>query len=283
MKKLWTVVVVIGLFGFLMGCATGKSLDSFSGGGGGGSSQMASGNWDIEATSGTAYALGFGGNLTVSGSTVSGNLLPYSGDGCYTPSNTSTSVSVNSTISSGSLPLSIVAGSTTFTITLTVPSGTSPATTLTGTYTATGGCEDGLSGNISANLVSGTLGGTWSGTDSVTASVLAFNFSVASTATTSGNLLGTYAITASSVTLTPTSSGSCPVTGVSLNADSFAAGKLLFLDVSETEGGIPSEFVVYGTVDSATSPSSFNGAYGYLSGGNCLLNVGGNTFTMTKQ
>ncbi|HEY3928840.1 MAG TPA: hypothetical protein VGL89_10715 [Candidatus Koribacter sp.] len=285
MKKLWTVVVVLGLFGWLMGCATGKSLDNFRGGSGGGGGSTTSGNWDIELTSGTGgQIVGFGGHLVFTGSSVSGNLMPFdSSSSCLFPSQSSSSVAVSGTISNGKLPLNIATNGGTFAVTLTVPSGSSTVTSMSGTYSTTSGCLGTLSGSVSAKLVSGPLGGTWTGTDTAgNGAVLSFDFAVANSATATGSLQGTFQITPVSVNITPPAG--CVVSGTTLNADSFAAGELLFLDVSESENGTPAEFLVYGVVDSATAPANFTGGYAYVSGGSCLLNTAGEGgFTLTKQ
>lgn len=246
---------------------------------------MASGDWSLQATSGATAILTFGGNLTATGSSVTGNLLVFSTDGCFPLSQGSATVAVNGTITAGSLPLTVTEGGTTFTITLSVPSSTTPATSLTGTYSASGGCEDGVTGNISAQLVTGSIGGTWVATDTVTGSTLSLDFTVPSSPNTSGSLIGAYPLTAVALTLTgPTG---CPVTGAAFNTtDTITSGSIMLIDIQETENGTPSEFGIAGTVDNVAAPTTINGYYGYVSGGSCLLNLSTTTntaITFTKQ
>lgn len=288
MKKLASLAVALLFLAFTFGCASSKSLNGYTPGGGGGSSAMASGNWSILASSGGVGTLGFGGVLTVNGTSVAGNLYVFSDDNCYTPSASASTIPVTGTINNGALPLNVVAGGTTFDLTLSVPTGSAAATSLTGTYSASGGCENGRSGNLNATLVSGTVAGTWqgsaaSGTSGVQ-STLTFGFTVSGTPFNSGTLTGALPVTPTAVTL----SGpvGCIITGATLNpTKSFTAGSLLFLDVTETENTIPSEFWVFGVVNDVTNPTLFSGEYVYQSGGSCLLGTtsGAQSFAMTKQ
>lgn len=288
MKKVASLTVALLFLAFSFGCASSKSLNGFHGGGGGGSAAMASGDWSIVASSGVNGTLGFGGVLTVNGSSVAGNLYVFSDDNCFTPSAGASTIPVTGTITNGNLPLNVVAGGTTFDLNLSVPTGSTASTSLTGTYTASGGCENGNSGNLSATLVSGTVAGTWQGAaasaTSGSQSTLTFAFTVSDTPTSTGNLIGTLPITPTAVTL----SGpvGCIITGATLNPNtSFTAGSLLFLDVTETENTVPSEFWVFGIVNDVTNPTLFSGEYVYQSGGGCLLGTtsGPQSFAMTKQ
>lgn len=154
---------------------------------------------------------------------------------------------------------------------------------MTGTYSVSGGCENGASGNITAQLVTGTVSGTWTATDSVTGGAMSLAFNVGSTANGSGNLIGAYPLTASGLTLTgPTG---CTVTSAAFNSagDSFTAGSLVYLDISESENGIASDFSFAGLLNSVTNPTTISGNYVYNSGGSCFLQTGGATLTLTKE
>ena len=285
MKRISGLVLLAYMVFSLTGCnpslSGGKGTTGRGGRSGGGSGALASGNWDFYTTSGAVAILGFGGSLNVSGSTVTGDLLVYSNDGCFPLTTAETTQPVSGTISNGSLPLTVTAGGTSFTLNLTIPSGTtSAATAVDGTYSAAGGCENGISGNLSGQLVSGTIGGTWVST--VGSSTLTLNFATSTTPNSTGNLKGAYSITPGTFTLTGPLG--CTVSNVGLNTtNSFNAGRALFLDINDTENSTTGAFEVDGIVNDVTAPTSWSAKYSYLSGGNCLLDSAGGGLTFTKQ
>ncbi len=289
MRKGLYLTLVVLLFAWCVGCATGKSLDGVTTGGGGGGStaSFTAGNWSFTTNGGINGAIALGGYLTSSGTTVSGNLFVVGSTGSgFTLQKSSTSMPVTGTLTSGTLTLSGTISSSTFAMTFTnVSSG---ATSVAGTYTVTGGTDTGDSGTVSGVISpSGAYTGTWAGTDTTTGGTM----SVAMTESTSANTNGSF-------TLNPTSGGGvtfsgvtgCSVTGALNTTYSYAAGGIVFLDVTTADSGVSGPFsgelTFLGVANDASNPTTLSGGgYIYTGGNSCMLQsgVGSVSFSLTKQ
>lgn len=272
MKKVFLLVVAISLALWLTGCASGRSLNGFKGGGGG-SSSFQTGNWALNGTGGASGAVFFGGNLSENNSTVTGNLFAAGAGGCFKIGPGVAPMAVSGTISGTALTLSgTLTSGQTVSFALTLPTGT--ITTMTGTYSITGGtCATGDHGSIAADIA-GSVTGTWSGTSDVSSGIFSAAITEASTASSSGSFpitgTGTSPITFSGVT-------GCTVFGTfNSSNDSFAAGSLVFLDMTTTDNGLPGNLLMLGVINNDTNPTTMSTEYLYSGGSGCFFNNSNN-------
>jgi hypothetical protein len=282
MKKALLLVVLISTIGWMVGCASSKSLDGFNRGGSGGGAGFQSGNWAF-TTSGVNGTLTMGGALTASGSTVTGNLIVVGGSS-FAIGPSVAPMPVSGILSSGTLTLTGVINSSNFSITFTgVPTSGTVSSLPTGTFTVTGGPDDGDHGPISGALA-GNFDGTWQGSDSTTGGTM----TVAVTEATSPSTTGTYGLTpaGSGVTFTGGATG-CTVTGT-LQPDSFVAGGIMVLDITTVDNGVNGQLLFAGGASNPATPTSITvgpSFYIYNGGSGCMLQNTNNqiAFGLTKQ
>jgi hypothetical protein len=240
----------------------------------GGTSNLAltPGNWGVTMVSsnpatGTFYV---GGNLTQSGTTVSGK-LSASNSLCFSPSPALTfsgtvknkQVTLTSAPDSGGQVITIVASGTT-------------GSALSGTYSVAGGTCNSDHGTVTANTMP-SISGTWSGSVAPDLPGDANPMlSIALTQASTASADGTFALTGN---LTYTGS-SCSASGT---ATGFLAGPYLSLSGTTVEqDGSPGSFTYNNVLlDSTTAPKNMKGDYD-VTGGLCL---GESTIspTFTKQ
>jgi len=227
------------------------------------------GNWSFVATSSVTNQVShIGGNLTVSGNSVSSTM--HSDLPCFDVSQPFT---FSGTLQKNQITFTSPANANNQVITLIASASSS---TITGTYTVTagGGCAADQ-GNVSAALVP-SMTGTWSGPivgkggPNVT---LSMALTQASTASTDG----TYALTGN---LTFANS-SCSKSGTISN--SFVAGSMLVINGTTLEQDNVSQGAFAFTsalLNNPASPTSMSGTY-QVTGGYCKGDA--DTPTFTKQ
>jgi hypothetical protein len=286
MKKLFMLLIVVSLCSYFLGCASGRSFPGrggSGGGGGGGTGTIQAGNWTFTTNGGINGPIFMGGQLNVSNNTVSGNLtiVGTQASGFLIGPNV-TAMTVTGTVSNGTLTLSGVAVSSSVTLTLTNLPSSGTVTSLSGTYSVTGGADNNDAGTVTGALA-GDFSGIWSGTDSSTGGTLTVEMSES---TTPDTLTGRFPLTSTGSGVTFTGAVGCTVTGT-LNADSFAAGGILLLDITTTDNGVPGNLIVAGVADDPTAPTTLSSGsfYAYNGGSGCMLRNTGNAvgFTMAKQ
>ena len=230
---------------------------------------LTQGNWSIAATSavpanGTFYV---GGNLTQSGSNLSGKL--YIVDSlCFDPSQ---GIAFTGTVKGNQVMLtSASVEGQVLTVTATGSSGSA----LSGSYTRSGGgnCLDSDSGTAAANAVP-SITGTWSGPISGSGgSNVTLSMALTQAATASAD--GTFAL---SGTLTYQNS-SCASSGT-ITSGSLAGPSVGFNATTDTGDTI---YYTYGLLDSATDPKHIsNGTYSVV--GTTMCDGDSDTPTFTKQ
>jgi hypothetical protein len=285
MKKTLLLMVVISSLAWMSGCASSRSLDGFNGGGSGGgtSGTFQAGNWAFVTSGGKNGQLTLGGFIGSSGNAVNGHLFVVGDSGTGFPIGIGVvSMPVSGTVAAnGSLTLTGVVSSSSFTITF--PSATDTSTLTGGTYSVTGGTDTGDSGSITG-AIAGSVTGTWAGTDTSTGGTMTVNMVQAANPNTNGS----FTLTAGSSGVTFTGSSGCVVTG-NLNPvnDSFVAGGIVVLDIQTVDQGVNGNLLFAGGTNNAASPTSIvnGGFYTYTGGSSCLLQ---NTnqqiaFALTKQ
>jgi len=227
------------------------------------------GNWSVTATSSNPAVGVFyvGGNLTQSGSSLSGSMF-VAGSLCF---DVSQPVSFTGTVSGNQVTLTSAAvNGQVFSVTATSTSSSA----ISGTYAITGGCADSDSGTADATAVP-SISGIWngpvtgSGGSSVTLSVALAQGTVAS-ADGSFPLVGTLTYTGSS----------CSVSGTI--SDGFVAGSYLLLNANtvETDGTQGNVFYTHILLDSSSNPQNMTGTYETSSG---LCDGDLQELTLTKQ
>lgn len=230
---------------------------------------LTSGNWSVTAISsnpavGTIHV---GGNLTQSGSALSGSMYVV-GSMCF---DVSEPVSFTGTVSGSQVTLtSADVNGQVFSLTATSTSSTA----ISGTYTITGGCAGGDSGSAVASAVP-SISGTWNGPvigaggPSVTLSVTLAQDAIAS-ADGSFPLTGTLTYTGSS----------CSASGTITTA--FVAGTYILLNANTVETDSSDGSVFYNQVllDSSSNPLNMTGTY-EVGSGLCVGDL--QELTLTKQ
>lgn len=211
----------------------------------GGTSNMAltQGNWAVAASSSqSANTFSIGGNLTQSGSKVSGTMY-ITGSNCF---DSSQPVAITGTVKGNHVTLTsaAVAGQV-ITVTATATSGS----VLAGTYTAAGGCSDGDKGSASANAVP-SISGTWSGTVQVNSSPATMSIALTQAAPASSD--GTFALSG-----TVTYTGSVCSSTASLTSPATIFGGNLTINAAMDTGS----FNYTAALDSVTAPTSIAGTY----------------------
>lgn len=230
---------------------------------------LTSGNWSVTAISSNPAVGTFhvGGNLTQSGSALSGSMYVV-GSLCF---DVSQPVSFTGTVSGTTVTLtSTTVNGQVFSVTATSTSSTA----ISGTYTITGGCAAGDSGSADANAVP-SISGTWngpvtgSGGSSVTLSITLAQDAIAS-ADGSFPLTGTLAYSGSS----------CSVSGTITTG--FVAGSYILMDANTVETDSSDGSVSYDQVllDSSSNPQHMTGTYEVWSG-LCASDL--QELTLTKQ
>ena len=288
MKKAWTLLVIVSVFTWLMGCASSRSLDGFGKGGSGGGSNFEAGNWAFTTNGGINGPIYLGGNLSSSGTTVSGNLFVVGDQGSgFLISTSSIPMPVTGTLNNGTLTLTGAVSSSSFSMTFTGVSTSGTISSLpSGNYTVTGGTDNGDSGLISG-VIASSYTGTWQGTDATTAGTVTVAMTEASTSG-SPSPIGSYSLSPTSGSgVTFVGAAGCTVTGTLQSATSFAAGGFVLLDITTMDNGIAGELQFFGFANDPTAPTSLaNSGYLYTGGTGCMLQ--NNTtnpvsFTLTKQ
>jgi hypothetical protein len=248
-----SVLASVGVLA-LIGCGSSNNLN------------LTQGNWSVTATStGGAGTYYIGGNLTQSGSTLSGSMYVISS--CI---NSSQAIAFTGTVNGK-------------TVTLTSPSAsgqviavtaTGTAGALTGSYTVTGGCADGDKGTITASSVP-SISANWSGPISGSGGP-SVSIAIAFTQATAASSDGTFGLTGN-VTFT---NSSCSLTGT-INS-SFIAGPYLVVNgqTNEVGGGTGDFTYTQVLLNNAATPTSMKGTYTVIDG-----NCGGDldSPTLTKQ
>jgi hypothetical protein len=203
---------------------------------------LTQGNWSISATStNSSNAFLLGGNLTQSGSSLSGKMYITGGDaGCnFDPAQ---AIAMTGTVNGSNIALSSAAISGQVITVAASGSGSS----FNGTYSIAGGNCDGDQGKVTANAVP-SVNGTWNGTVTVDTDPQV-QISVALTQATTPSADGTFALTG---TVTYTGS-SCPATATLL--PSWINGVNLTIN---TDSGV----TYRPALDSASAPKNMSGDY----------------------
>ncbi len=250
----------------LAGCGAGRNL------------ALTQGNWAVTATStntGTIAISTFyiGGNLTQTGSSVSGTMYIVGSD-CF---DSAAPIAITGTVKEKKVTLTTASYQEqviTVTASGTSNSGTS-ASTLSGTYTVTGGCAGGDKGTVTANAVP-SISGTWNGTLALgTNGIAAPTLSIALTQAATASADGTFALTGA---ITYTNSG-CSVSGT-ISSGTLAGNFILInaftIETDDSDGAFSYQNVL---LDSPTAPKNMTGTYDVGSG----LCPGLQTLTLTKQ
>jgi hypothetical protein len=230
---------------------------------------LTQGNWSMAATSGgSAGAFNIGGNLTQSGTSLTGNM--YVVGTCINPSQ---SVAFTGTVSGNNVTLSSSGGSGQ---TITV-NATGTASSLTGSYSVNGGCDDGDSGTVVATPVA-SVTGTWNApivNDGNSDPNVTLSMNLTEATTPSAN--GSFALTG---TLTYTGS-TCEVSGTITNAS--IAGPYVVINAStvDSDTSVGSLTYTQGLLNSPSSPTTITGTYNVIEGGYCSGDLA--TVTFTKQ
>lgn len=211
---------------------------------------LTQGNWSVTATPSSGPAFYIGGNLTQSGSSVTGSMY-VANSNCF---DFSTMIPFTGTVSGQNVTLTSpsVSGQ------VIVVTATGTAGSLAGTYTVTGGCDGGDSGSATAAAVS-SIGGTWNGTivDSNDDPHVTVAMNLVEASTPSAD--GTFALTG---TLTYTGS-TCSVSGNITGGSSFVVGTYLVINGVTTEADESTGNFTYSQaiLNSATAPTSMTGGY----------------------
>jgi hypothetical protein len=239
------------------------TLLSGCGGGGNSSSNpsafsIQAGNWNVNASSTAAPGNSFivGGNLTQSGSSISG-VMHIVNSACF---DLTTDVPVSGSVSGQTVTISSAAilGQV-----VTVSANATSATALTGTYAVTGtGCAAGDKGTISANLVP-SVTGSWHGTFTSTVSPgTTINATANLTQSPTANADGFFPVTG-----TVTFTGSpCFTSGTIVQ--SIAAGSVLGLEITTNDQPTPGDVVVAAIMDNPATSTAATGAY-QIDAGSC--------------
>ena len=229
---------------------------------------LTQGNWSMAATSnGSAGSFNIGGNLSQSGSSLAGTM--YVVGSCIS---TSEQVAFTGSVSGSNVTLSSSGGSGQV-ITLNL---TGTASSLTGTYTVSGGCDTGDSGTVVATPVA-SVTGTWNapivndgnGDPNVT-------LSMALTEATTASTNGSFALTG---TLTYTGS-TCSVTGTITQASITGHYVVINANTVEYDGSSGSFTYTQGLLNNPSSPTTMTGTYNVIEG---LCDGDLATVTFTKQ
>lgn len=206
---------------------------------------LTNGNWSIAATStNSANSFLIGGNLTQSGTSVSGKMYITGADpGCNI--DPAQAVTMTGTVNGKSLALSSgsVAGQV---ITI---SASGSASSFIGTYSIAGGNCGGDQGNVTAGAVT-SITGTWSGTVQVDSAPATMSVVLTQAGTPSAD--GTFALSGS-----VTYVGSVCSAGATVLNSSRIAGANVSVDASVGDG----TFNFVGPLNSVTSPTTVVGTY----------------------
>ena len=233
---------------------------------------LTAGNWSVAATStdptvGTLYV---GGNLTQTGTALSGSMYIV-GSMCFDVSEpvSFTGTFIDPTVTLTSAPVN----GQVFSVIATATTGSA----MSGTYTITGGCANGDTGTAVANAVP-SISGTWNGVV-VGSDGSSVPLSVALTEDTTASADGSFPLTGT-LTYTGSTGDTCSVSGTITNA--FVAGSYVLMnaDTVEKDGSAGSVFYNNVLLDSSTTPLHMAGTY-EVAGGDCDGDV--EKLTLTKQ
>jgi hypothetical protein len=260
LKKI-ELVLTVSLLLLWTSCGGGSGTNGGGGGEGSHDAVLKNGNWYIEATSQVVAGQKshIGGNLTQSGTTLTGTMHINNSDcfNLFTNIPVTGSVSgTTATITSGSVDSQVITAS----------ANSINDSTMTGSYTIAGGCGGGDHGTIQA---------VWKATEAhggVTTTTTA-----TITQSTTANSDGVFLI---SGTINFTNGG-CSTSATIDQEASFIAGDVIgvFANTSDIGGGQGS-LVYAGFLDQAATATSFGGQYQYQSG---VCNAVGGTLNFTKQ
>ncbi len=232
---------------------------------------ITSGNWDMlgSTSNPNGASLVVGGNISQSGSTISGTVRingVLNNAICF---DTAVPVQITGTVNGQSVTFS---GTTAASQTITA-NVTGTATTLSGTYNISGtGCDSGVSGAISGNLVP-SISGTWSGTLTSNAPPRpSFTLSAPIVESTTADATGLFALTGNA-----TFAGSpCFTTGVLIPLSAIVGGTA-DITIQNNDG---SSIKLLGNMQSSATPTHWTGIYN-ITGGTC--NGDNGTATLDKQ
>jgi len=246
----------------LTGCGGGNSSNSnpsaFS---------IQAGNWNVNASSTFAPGNNFivGGNLTQSGSSISG-VMHINNSPCFI---LASDVPVSGSISGQTVTLSSAASVGPV---VTVSANATSATAMTGTYTVAGTCADGDKGTISANLVP-SITGSWHGTfTSQVTPGTTINATANLTQSPTPNADGFFPVTG-----TVTFTGSpCFTSGTIVQ--SIAAGSVIGLEITTNDQPTPGEVVFAAIIDSPATGTAATGSY-EIAAGSCVNDTGNGHIT----
>jgi len=239
----------------LSGCGFGSSNHNLA---------LTQGNWSISATStNSANAFSVGGNLTQSGTSLSGKMYIVGADpGCNI--DPAQAVTMTGTVNGSNVALSSASiGGQVITI---AASGSGSA--FSGTYSIAGGNCDGDQGNVTANAVP-SISGTWTGTVEVSSAPATMSVVLTQSGTASAD--GTFALTG-----TVTYIGSVCDAAATVLATSRIQGADVTVDASVGDG----TFNYTGPLDSVTAPKNIVGTY---STSDSCAGDSDQTVTLTKQ
>ena len=243
---------------------------------------LPSGNWLIVTKAATSTFSGaLGGNLSQSGTSVTGVLHSIGFSRCYTPPTPAimvqTNIPVSGTFENGSLHLvsNSVSGQV-VTIDATYRAGV-----LNGTYLLQGGCADGERGTVTAEPMP-DLSGTWAGTSSSGARVTV-NWQQQSSATTDGVFSMSGNISLSNGPGCYPSGTMAMQAGYSQGGEpiaSFVTGHALSVAASDNSGSEPVAIALAGFAHTVNHPYTITGTF-TLSGGSCTFSP--QQITLTRQ
>jgi hypothetical protein len=256
MKRVFAVVV-LGML--LASCGGGNGPDSQP------PATLTSGNWTFyPPTVDSNQFFFFGGNLTQTGSTVSG--VAYIGlPDCVSLMN---GAPVTGSIRGNSLTLQ-----TGTTVVVKITGTISNSKSVTGTYSVSGTCDDGAHGNITGTYIP-PLTGTWNATEVINGASVAITLKLTQQETPS--LEGYFPLSG-----TVEYVGSPCVVSATVNSQSLVLGGMvgIVVDTSEVDGG-SGQLMYAGVLEDPATATSFN-TVEQVMGGGCLSS--GNLITFTKQ
>jgi hypothetical protein len=225
---------------------------------------LTQGNWSASATSTkSANTILIGGNLTQSGSALSGTMY-ITGSDVTCNFDPAKAVKITGTVNGANVALSSESvGGQVITV---AASGSVSA--LNGTYSIQGGACDGDQGNVIANAVP-SITGTWNGTVQVSGAPVTMSVALTQAATASND--GTFALSG-----TVTYTGSVCSSTTTLFAPSTITGGFVAVNANVGDG----TFNYTGPLDSVIAPKNIVGTY---STSDSCAGDPDQTVTLTKQ
>lgn len=234
-------------------------------------SALTKGNWSIAATStNSANSFLIGGNLTQSGTSVSGKMYITGADpGC----NIDPAQAVNMTGTTNGSNIALTSGSIGGQVITIAASGSGSA--FSGTYVIAGGNCDGDQGSVAGNAVP-SISGTWSG-PIVGGGGSNVTLSLTLTQATTVSADGTFALTGN-VTFT---NSSCSTVGTVTTANIAGSSLLINGSTTETDGSKGGFSYTNVLLNSGAAPTKMQGTYDVVDG--LCLGDQPDTPTLSKQ